>query len=273
MDNGSPLIARAADHARSAIDLAAGDFEEAFARSAVAPLMNGRWLQSGYGPIVLLDAVEASARMKLPDHGRVLVDAAAALLGEAPPPRQRMILAASRAILDETTDGRELFEAALAAAPAEATAFETARVRLAYGERLRRTMNPLEARAQFRIAAAAFEALGAHQWRLRALRELRAAGGVADRGPSPTTYAVLSQQEREVASLAAQGLSNKQIAHRLYLSPRTVSGHLYRVFPKLGVTSRAGLRDALVGVDVGDVVPVRDQVPGSAGAEGSIRVR
>ncbi|GGQ22095.1 hypothetical protein GCM10010140_60390 [Streptosporangium pseudovulgare] len=55
----------------------------------------------------------------------------------------------------------------------------------------------------------------------------------------------LRRQGLEVARLAATGLSNPQIASRLFLSPRTVSSHLYRVFPKLGITSRAGLRDAL----------------------------
>ena len=55
----------------------------------------------------------------------------------------------------------------------------------------------------------------------------------------------LTLQEREIARLAATGLTNRQIATRLYLSPRTVSAHLYRIFPKLGITSRAALRDAL----------------------------
>jgi DNA-binding NarL/FixJ family response regulator len=55
----------------------------------------------------------------------------------------------------------------------------------------------------------------------------------------------LTAQELEVAHLAAGGLTNRQIAERLYLSHRTVGAHLYRVFPKLGVSSRAGLRDAL----------------------------
>jgi DNA-binding CsgD family transcriptional regulator len=55
----------------------------------------------------------------------------------------------------------------------------------------------------------------------------------------------LTPQEHEIASLAASGLSNKQIGTRLYLSPRTVSGHLYRIFPKLGISTRAALRDAL----------------------------
>ncbi|MFW6197776.1 MAG: response regulator transcription factor, partial [Myxococcota bacterium] len=55
----------------------------------------------------------------------------------------------------------------------------------------------------------------------------------------------LTPQELEVAQLAASGLSNREIATRLYVSPRTVSAHLYRVFPKLGITTRAALRDAL----------------------------
>ena len=56
----------------------------------------------------------------------------------------------------------------------------------------------------------------------------------------------LTPQELQIAMLAATGLSNKQIGNRLYMSHRTVGAHLYRVFPKLGITSRAALRDALV---------------------------
>jgi DNA-binding NarL/FixJ family response regulator len=57
----------------------------------------------------------------------------------------------------------------------------------------------------------------------------------------------LTPQQLQIASLAAAGLTNKQIAERLFLSPRTVSTHLYQIFPKLGITSRAALRDALSG--------------------------
>ncbi|GAA3467380.1 helix-turn-helix transcriptional regulator [Nonomuraea roseola] len=57
--------------------------------------------------------------------------------------------------------------------------------------------------------------------------------------------ASLTPQQREIAMLAAQGLTNKQIGQRLFLSPRTVANHLYQLFPKLGVASRAALRDAL----------------------------
>ena len=55
----------------------------------------------------------------------------------------------------------------------------------------------------------------------------------------------LTEQERAIAELAAAGLTNKQIGERLFLSHRTVATHLYKVFPKLGITSRAALRDAL----------------------------
>lgn len=58
----------------------------------------------------------------------------------------------------------------------------------------------------------------------------------------------MTPQQWEIARLAAAGLSNKEIGERLFLSPRTVSTHLYRLFPKLGVSSRAGLRDALAQV-------------------------
>jgi DNA-binding CsgD family transcriptional regulator len=65
-----------------------------------------------------------------------------------------------------------------------------------------------------------------------------------DSGSSP-----LTPQEREIADLAASGLSNKQIAARLFLSHRTVGAHLYRIYPKLGISSRAALRDALDALD------------------------
>jgi DNA-binding CsgD family transcriptional regulator len=84
-----------------------------------------------------------------------------------------------------------------------------------------------------------------HPWCGRASTELRATGLTSDRAPAAT--APLTPQQREIAALAASGLTNKQIAERLFLSPRTVSTHLYQIFPKLGITSRAALRDALTG--------------------------
>jgi DNA-binding CsgD family transcriptional regulator len=142
-------------------------------------------------------------------------------------------------------DGRaaELFEAALADPGARRWPFDLARVHLLYGERLRRSRQITRSRHHLQTALTAFEFLGASAWAERAAGELsatmpgqRRATGTAD---------PLTAQELQVAELAATGLSNKQIGARLYMSHRTVSAHLYRVFPKLGVSSRAALRDAL----------------------------
>ncbi|MFE3906491.1 LuxR C-terminal-related transcriptional regulator, partial [Streptomyces sp. NPDC059153] len=121
--------------------------------------------------------------------------------------------------------------------------FELARIRLAHGIRLRHTQGPKDARQLLLRAAEAFERLGAPTWTERARAEMRASG-LATRATS-AQLAELTWQERRIADLAAIGLTNKEIGERMRLSPRTVSSHLYRVFPKLGITSRAALRDAL----------------------------
>jgi DNA-binding CsgD family transcriptional regulator len=135
------------------------------------------------------------------------------------------------------------FEEALALPGVEQWPFEVGRAHLAYGEARRRQGLNRDARVQLAAARDRFEALGARSWEARAAAELRATGMTrTGRGKAGEA---LTPQELEVARLAATGLSNPQIASRLFLSPRTVSSHLYRVFPKLGITSRAGLRDAL----------------------------
>jgi DNA-binding NarL/FixJ family response regulator len=96
-----------------------------------------------------------------------------------------------------------------------------------------------------------FERLGAVPWAERAANELRATGRSSGTSGQtvPAAAGILTAQERAVADLAASGLTNKQIAEKLYLSHRTVGAHLYQIFPKLGVTSRAALRDALGSLD------------------------
>ena len=136
-----------------------------------------------------------------------------------------------------------LFEEALNLPTVDQWPFDVARVRLAYGERLRRTRALTEAKIQLQAALVAFRTLGAEPWTTRAERELRATGLAS--AQSGVQISALTAQELQIAGLAASGLTNKEIAAKLYLSPRTVSGHLYRIFPKLGITTRAALRDAL----------------------------
>ena len=118
--------------------------------------------------------------------------------------------------------------------------FERSRMQLMLGSRLRRRKQIQEARELLRAAREGFDSLGAGPWAERAREELRAAG-VPSRAPTPAVWSSLSAQELQVARMAAEGLSNRQIAERLYLSHHTVASHLYRIFPKLGITSRAQL--------------------------------
>jgi DNA-binding CsgD family transcriptional regulator len=118
--------------------------------------------------------------------------------------------------------------------------FERSRMQLMLGSRLRRRKQIQEARALLRAARDGFDSLGAGMWAERAREELRAAG-VPSRAPAPMVWSSLSAQELQVARMVAEGLSNRQIGERLYMSHRTVASHLYRIFPKLGITSRVQL--------------------------------
>jgi DNA-binding NarL/FixJ family response regulator len=110
---------------------------------------------------------------------------------------------------------------------------------------LRRNRAASAARVQLTEALTAFQSLRAQPWVTRAQNELRTSGRPRRSRDPHVTPTALTPQEGEIASRAASGLTNKQIAQQLHLSPRTVSGHLYRIFPKLGISTRAALRDAL----------------------------
>jgi DNA-binding CsgD family transcriptional regulator len=134
----------------------------------------------------------------------------------------------------------DAFHADLAAWP-----LHRARLQLAYGMWLRRRQQAADSRAPLRAARDTFDALGAAPWAQRARDELRAAGE-RSRQPAPRALDLLAPQELQIARLAAEGLSNREIGQQLYLSHRTISNHLYRIFPKLGITSRVELA-AVVG--------------------------
>jgi DNA-binding CsgD family transcriptional regulator len=125
--------------------------------------------------------------------------------------------------------------------------FDLARTKLLLGEHLRRERRASDARTPLRSALEGFERLGATPWARRAGDELRATGEtIRRRDASPTDE--LTPQERQVAQLVSEGLANKEIAARLFLSPRTVEYHLRKVVQKLGITSRADLiRDPVRG--------------------------
>jgi len=149
----------------------------------------------------------------------------------------------ARPLLADDEDAEPLFKSALGAGMSRWPLY-WARLQLAFGMWLRRQRRAGESRVSLRAARDAFDALGALPWGERARQELRAAGEMSRR-PSPGALDYLSPQELQVALMAAEGMTNRQIGQQLYLSHRTVSTHLYRIFQKLGITARSQLPNAL----------------------------
>jgi DNA-binding CsgD family transcriptional regulator len=192
---------------------------------------------------MVLDLVEAAVRTGRVDDAAAHVAAAQAAELDRISPRLALIVEGAAAVASPGNEGIERFRRALAVPGADRWQFDYARIQLAYGERLRRGKITVEARTQLGAALETFTRVGAEPWAVRARNEIRATGLVAPRADEPP--AALTPQQMQIAALAAQGLTNKQIGERLFLSPRTVGTHLYQIFPKLGITSRAALRDAL----------------------------
>ncbi len=117
---------------------------------------------------------------------------------------------------------------------------QLARAHMHYAEWLRREGRQLDARAQLRTAHDLLETMGIEAFAERARRELLATGEKV-RERSNETRDQLTPQERQIARLARDGLTNPEIGARIFLSARTVEWHLHKVFAKLGVTSRKGL--------------------------------
>ena len=149
----------------------------------------------------------------------------------------------ARALLADDEHAEALFQGALGPGLAR-WPFYRARMQLAYGSWLRRQRRVADSRLPLRAARDGFDALGLIPWERRARQELRAAGEASPQHV-PGARDRLSPQETQIAEMVASGLSNREIGQQLYLSHRTVGFHLYRIFPKLGITSRSQMPEAL----------------------------
>jgi DNA-binding CsgD family transcriptional regulator len=155
--------------------------------------------------------------------------------------------ARSRALLAEGTAAEELYTEAIGRLGRTRMRLPLARAHLLYGEWLRRERRRTDARAQLHTAHDLFEAMGARSFAARARQELTATGATVHSRRN-ATLDELTPQEARIASLAGEGLSNPEIAARLYISKGTVDYHLIKVFRKLGIRSRAQLHHALAPV-------------------------
>ena len=189
--------------------------------------------------LMLPDKVEAAVRAGRPEVAREALRRFEAWATHSGARFAAPRLAGCRALLAEGEEATEHFEAMLALAD-DARPLDLARMRMQYGEHLRRERRRTDARTQFRAALATFEAYRSEPLAERARAELRATGETA-RKRDPSTIDQLTPQELQIARFVASGLSNKEVAAQLFLSPRTVDAHLRKVFTKLGITSRTQL--------------------------------
>ncbi len=240
--NGGPMLAPA-HLARGAAALGEGRHEDAF--RALWPVFDEddpafhsfmRW------PVVL-DLVEAGGRGEHAAQVARVTGELEEIARRAEPPILRAGLVCARPLVSEDDRAEALFVAALGE-ESEGYPFLRARTLFSFGRWLRRHRRSADSREPLRDAINLFDALGATRWSERARAELRATGEKI--GPrAPDARDRLTAQELQIAELAAAGLSNREIGERLFLSHRTIGSHLYRIFPKLGITARTELRAAL----------------------------
>ncbi|WP_426565388.1 helix-turn-helix transcriptional regulator [Angustibacter sp. McL0619] len=218
-----------------------GEYDEAFERLRALFSADGdaRHFHAYYAVVDLADAAVRTGRSAAV---RPILDRARdRLLGVASPRLQLLTHHASALLTDDPDTAHTQYQSALGPDAAR-WPYEHARTQLDYGQWLRRTRRITEARTQLSAAKTTFDRIGAAPWSDRARTDLQAAG-VAVESHHPSALDQLTAQQQQIVRLAADGLTNREIGERLFLSPRTIGFHLHQAFPKLGVTSRNQLRD------------------------------
>ena len=264
--HGWPQAATTANRAQGLLALGEGRLDDALAHLeplAEVPLLGvGPWDDV---PLGRADLVEALSRSGDTDRAAEVAAMLVETLAPSPDPYARALVARVEALVTRGEPAHRAYAAAIALLEQAGDRFEAARTRLLLGELHRRERQVGPARHELRLAAAAFDQMGAQAWAARALGELRAtrasvpaptpgprsagphAAGARPAGPrsagprSADLLAGLTPQERRVAEAVATGASDRQVAAELFLSPRTVAYHLASVYRKLGLSSRAML--------------------------------
>lgn len=229
--------------ARGFAFLTSGRHDDAYAafERVFDPLDPSHHQREQLGAIMYL--AEAAVHCGRTEDARKIVAEMERLATVTPSPVLQVHLLYARPVLADDADAEPLYRAALRA-DLSRWPLHRARIEHAYGSWLRRQRRVAESREPLRNAAAAYSVIGAASWAELARGELRAAGERSDPGQT-AAVAALSPQELQIARLAAAGLSNREIGQQLFLSPRTVGSHLYRIFPKLDITSRTQLASRL----------------------------
>ncbi len=240
---GMKMLLRTAQRIAVRVAFAEGDYEAAYqAVNRISPPgeFPRKNIQVGDHMLDMVEALTHTGRLE--DARAHVAEAKRLNLAEVSPRVEALTLAIT-AMTAPDTEAEVLYQAALGHPGIVDFPFEHARIVLAQGMWLRRMRRYTEARAVLESAAEGFDHLGARPWAERARAELRASGASVKQASGEAVP--LSAQEYRVAQLAAAGLTSKEIAASVNLSPRTVDSHLAKAFRKLGITRRAGLGDAL----------------------------
>jgi DNA-binding CsgD family transcriptional regulator len=225
--------------ARATMALGQGQYERAFAHLARLHDPSDSAHHPVHGLWSLASLAEAAAMCGEADAARRILTSLRPDIRATRSPAGQLNLSYAQAVLATESE----IEARLREAIGSDTAtwpIERNRLLLTYGTWLRRRKRARESREYLREARDGFERLGAKPWAERAREELRAAGERSDQ-PAADAWDVLSPQEIQIASMVIQGLTNREVGERLFISHRTVGSHLYRIFPKLGISSRSEL--------------------------------
>jgi DNA-binding CsgD family transcriptional regulator len=240
------LVAARARRALGIAALADGSYLQAFTQLRGLFSTDGTPLHNYASYLGVADLAAAAVRADRRMEGSDVIEHALSRLDGRASARLEQLIARARGILAGPDGAGAHFGPALADPAGDQWPFERAQLRLDYGEWLRRRRRINDAKPVLTQALETFRRLGARSWVQRAQAELRACGvAVAGAPAAPDALGELTPQQRQIVRLASDGLTDREIGDRLFLSPRTVSSHLYRSYPKLGVASRNQLRDVI----------------------------
>ncbi len=240
------LVAARARRALGVAALADGSYLQAFTQLRGLFSEDGTPLHNYASYLGVADLASAAVRADRRMEGSDVLERALGHLGGTVSPRLEQLIARGRGILAGPGGAEAHFDKALADPAGDQWPFERAQLRLDYAEWLRRRRRINDAKPVLTEALGTFRRLGARSWAQQAQAELRASGVAVTGAPGDRdALGELTPHQRQIVRLASDGLTNREIGDRLFLSPRTVSSHLYRSFPKLGVADRHQLRDVI----------------------------
>jgi DNA-binding CsgD family transcriptional regulator/tetratricopeptide (TPR) repeat protein len=240
------LVAARARRAIGVAALADGSYLHAFTQLRGLFSDDGTPLHNYASYLGVADLAAAAVRADRRIEGCDVIERALSRLNGIASPRLEQLIARARGILADPSNSEAHFGKALSDPAGDQWPFERAQLRLDYAEWLRRRRRINDAKPVLTEALGTFRRLGAQSWVQRAQAELRACGVAVTGAPAERdALGELTPQQRQIVRLASDGLTDREIGDRLFLSPRTVSSHLYRSYPKLGVASRHQLRDVI----------------------------